>query len=60
MRLRGAGAHARLLLAFLILIGSFVTNPQPPGATPAASVRAAAAKRNRHHAKHDQRCRKAT
>jgi Bacterial pre-peptidase C-terminal domain len=40
MRLRGAGARARLLLALLLLVGSFVAAPQAPGSVPASTARA--------------------
>src|SRR5262245_53828378 len=54
MRLRGAGARARLLLALLLLTASCVFSPVPPGGSPATSPRAAVAKADRHHARQDR------
>ena len=49
MRLRGAGARVRLLLAFVLLVGNAIISPQPPGDTPASSPQAVAAKSDHHH-----------
>src|SRR4051812_24498780 len=49
MRLRGAGARARLLLALLLLTATWAISLEPPGHSPATSPQAAVAKTDRHH-----------